>query len=177
MPGSLWQRLRPSARHPKPTDGEGDPEEQRIRAALLALRETTAREVMTPRVDVVALRAPVTYEDVARAVRESGHSRFPVYDEDLDHLVGILFVKDLFRMGDPPTPATIATPARMDARAWTKRTRQFGRVSAISRRKMRLGRIRRMLSRGGRVNKSAARIAIAMPWAAVIRSQRVDGSN
>ena len=63
----------------------------------MALRETTAKEVMTPRVDVVALEAPVTPEDLARAVKESGHSRFPVYEEDLDHLVGVLFVKDLFR--------------------------------------------------------------------------------
>jgi len=55
---------------------------------------------MTPRVDVVALPLPVTPDDVARAVRESGHSRFPVYEEDLDRLVGILFVKDLFRMGN-----------------------------------------------------------------------------
>jgi CBS domain containing-hemolysin-like protein len=54
---------------------------------------------MTPRVDVVALRAPVTPDDVARAVRESGHSRFPVYGDDLDDLVGVLFVKDLFRSG------------------------------------------------------------------------------
>lgn len=54
---------------------------------------------MTPRVDVVALRAPVTPDDVARAVRESGHSRFPVYENDLDDLVGVLFVKDLFRSG------------------------------------------------------------------------------
>jgi CBS domain containing-hemolysin-like protein len=56
-------------------------------------------EVMTPRVDVVALRLPVQPEDVARAVRESGHSRFPVYEEDLDQMVGILYVKDLFRSG------------------------------------------------------------------------------
>jgi magnesium and cobalt transporter len=55
---------------------------------------------MTPRVDVVALRAPVTPEDVARAVKESGHSRFPVYEDDLDSLLGVLYVKDLFRSGD-----------------------------------------------------------------------------
>jgi CBS domain containing-hemolysin-like protein len=54
---------------------------------------------MTPRMDVVALRAPVDADDVARAVRESGHSRFPVYENDLDDLVGVLFVKDLFRSG------------------------------------------------------------------------------
>ena len=37
--------------------------------------------------------------DVARAVRQTGHSCFPVYDDDLDHLIGILFVNDLFRSG------------------------------------------------------------------------------
>ena len=74
-------------------------EEREILASLTALRDRTAREVMTPRVDVVALEAPVSVGDVVRAVRESGHSRFPVYQEDLDHLVGVLFVKDLFRSG------------------------------------------------------------------------------
>lgn len=54
---------------------------------------------MTPRVDVVGLPIPVHASDVAKAVRESGHSSFPVYDDDLDHLVGILFVNDLFRAG------------------------------------------------------------------------------
>jgi CBS domain containing-hemolysin-like protein len=83
-----------------------DVEEARIRAALGLLRETTAKEVMTPRVDVVALEAPISPEDVARAVRESGHSRFPVYKEDLDHLLGVLFVKDLFRMADWPHGVT-----------------------------------------------------------------------
>lgn len=54
---------------------------------------------MTPRADVVALEEPISYEDVARAVRRSGHSHFPVYEDDLDHLVGVLFVKDLFHLG------------------------------------------------------------------------------
>ncbi|GAC1314191.1 MAG: hypothetical protein NVSMB12_07000 [Acidimicrobiales bacterium] len=67
---------------------------------------------MTPRVDVVALEAPVTAADVAQAVKESGHSRFPVYDEDLDHLLGVLFVKDLFRMGDWPNAVTPEAIAR-----------------------------------------------------------------
>jgi len=55
------------------------------------------REVMTPRVDVVYLGIPVTEDDVARAVRESGHGAFPVVHDDLDDLVGVLFVTDLFR--------------------------------------------------------------------------------
>jgi len=106
-----------SARTPSPdADGGGHPsaatEEARIRAALVALRETSAKEVMTPRVDVVALEMPVAAEDVARAVRESGHSRFPVYTEDLDRLVGVLFVKDLFSMSDWPRGMTSESIAR-----------------------------------------------------------------
>lgn len=70
-----------------------------IQAALERLGDTIVREVMTPRVSVVALKAPVSAEDVALAVKESGHSRFPVYSSDVDDLVGVLFVKDLFRSG------------------------------------------------------------------------------
>ena len=74
-------------------------QEQAILDALEDLRDMTVREVMTPRVDVVGLPIPVTAGDVARAVRHSNHSSFPVYDDDLDHLIGILFVNDLFRSG------------------------------------------------------------------------------
>jgi len=52
---------------------------------------------MTPRVDVVTISIPVTAEAVISAVRESGHSCFPVVADDLDDLVGVLFVNDLFR--------------------------------------------------------------------------------
>lgn len=55
------------------------------------------REVMTPRMDVVALTIPVSADDVAQAVRESGHSAFPVVTGGLDDVVGVLFVNDLFR--------------------------------------------------------------------------------
>jgi len=54
---------------------------------------------MTPRVDVVALSIPLTVDAVAQAVRESGHGCFPVYGDNLDDLIGVLFVNDLFRAG------------------------------------------------------------------------------
>jgi CBS domain containing-hemolysin-like protein len=104
----------------------GEGQEQLILAALHDLRDTTVREVMTPRVDVVGLPIPVHAADVARAVRQTGHSSFPVYDDDLDHLIGILFVNDLFRSGwaldvrngngggepDKPTPLDISRRLR-----------------------------------------------------------------
>jgi len=68
-----------------------------ITRALIDLRDMDVREVMTPRVDVVHLTIPVHEEDIARAVRESSHSAFPVVHDDLDDLVGILFLNDLFR--------------------------------------------------------------------------------
>jgi len=114
MAGGLAARLRKLAGRAgaEPSVHTPGPQEQRILTSLASLRETTAREVMTPRVDVVALQLPVTTDDIARAVRESGHSRFPVYEEDLDHLVGVLFVKDLFRMSEVPTPEEISRRLR-----------------------------------------------------------------
>jgi len=80
-------------------NGVADDQEQVILSALEELRDTSVREVMTPRVDVVGLPIPVHSADVAKAVRTSGHSCFPVYDDDLDRLIGVLFVNDLFRTG------------------------------------------------------------------------------
>jgi len=81
------------------SSGESDEQERHILAALLELRDATVSEVMTPRVDVVGLPIPVHAADVVRAVRESGHSCFPVFDDDIDKLVGVLYVNDLFRAG------------------------------------------------------------------------------
>ena len=81
-----------------PVDG-ADAQEQFIIDALHDLRDTVVREVMTPRVDVAALTIPLTVDSVSKAIRESGHSCFPVCGENLDDLIGVLFVNDLFRAG------------------------------------------------------------------------------
>jgi CBS domain containing-hemolysin-like protein len=78
---------------------EGTEQERIIIDALADLRDMDVREVMTPRVDVTYLTIPVHAEDIARAVRTSGHSCFPVVHDDLDDLIGILFVNDIFRTG------------------------------------------------------------------------------
>jgi CBS domain containing-hemolysin-like protein len=80
-------------------DGGADAQEQFIIDALHDLHDTVVREVMTPRVDVVALSIPLTVDAVTQAVRESGHSCFPVCGDNLDDLIGVLFVNDLFRAG------------------------------------------------------------------------------
>jgi putative hemolysin len=95
-------------------------QEQQIVTGLSSLRDATAREVMTPRMDLVTLQRPVVFDDVARAVLRSGHSHFPVYENDLDHLVGVLFVKDLFQRdlwGRPAHPAGTSHAAVVQAGA------------------------------------------------------------
>jgi CBS domain containing-hemolysin-like protein len=93
-------------RRPPPADtraiadrAAADDQERLILSALEDLRDTTVREVMTPRVDVVGLPIPIDAAEVADAVRRSGHSVFPVYDDDPDNLIGVLYVNDLFRAG------------------------------------------------------------------------------
>ena len=78
---------------------EAAEQERIIIEALADLRDMDVREVMTPRVDVTYLTIPVHAEDIAQAVRTSGHSCFPVVHDDLDDLIGILFVNDIFRTG------------------------------------------------------------------------------
>ncbi len=70
--------------------------------------------MMTPRVDVVALSVPVTAEAVIEAVRESGHSCFPVVGDDLDDLVGVLFVNDLFRATPRRHPEELTERSPLD---------------------------------------------------------------
>jgi putative hemolysin len=73
------------------------PEAAEIHARVDQLSELELRDVMTPRVDVVFLTIPVTPEAIAEAVRDTGHSCFPVVEGDLDEVEGVLFVNDLFR--------------------------------------------------------------------------------
>jgi CBS domain containing-hemolysin-like protein len=80
-------------------DSEASEQERIIIEALADLRDMDVREVMTPRVDVTYLTIPVHADDIAQAVRTSGHSCFPVVHDDLDDLIGLLFVNDIFRTG------------------------------------------------------------------------------
>ena len=72
------------------------------------------RDVMTPRVDVVYLTMPVTPQAVAEAVRDTGHSCFPVVVEDLDDVDGVLFVNDLFRSSTAKRGLGVSLPGAND---------------------------------------------------------------
>ncbi len=82
-----------------------EPRERAMIHAILNLEETAVREVMVPRVDVSAVNVESTLEQASEMVRESGHSRLPVYRETLDNVVGILYARDLLTAIGPDTAA------------------------------------------------------------------------
>lgn len=71
------------------------PEERDILARVLALRETTVEDVMTPRLDVYAIDAEAGWKELVEHARRGGHARLPVYQGDLDTIVGVVYAKDL----------------------------------------------------------------------------------
>ena len=95
-PPSGLARLRARIAAPKEVRSLS-PEAVAIHERVDQLSQLELRDVMTPRVDVVFLKTPVTPEAIAEAVRDTGHSCFPVVNGDLDEVEGVLFVNDLFR--------------------------------------------------------------------------------
>lgn len=74
---------------------EQDTQEADILRGIIKFGELAARQVMKPRIDVVAIDIKENFAEVMRVVRDSGYSRIPIYEDDFDHVKGILYVKDL----------------------------------------------------------------------------------
>jgi CBS domain containing-hemolysin-like protein len=70
--------------------------EQDMLYSVLDFADTTAREIMTPRIDVIAMEDTVSFEEAIRIFNETGFSRIPVYHDQIDNITGILNVKDVF---------------------------------------------------------------------------------
>lgn len=83
--------------------GAVDEEQKEMIESVIEFHETTAGEIMTPRTDIFAMPATATYEEARARIVDAGHSRIPVYDGTLDHIVGVLYAKDMlkFNPGDP----------------------------------------------------------------------------
>lgn len=81
--------------------GAVDETEKAMIESVMVLGEITVGEIMTPRTEIVAVEIHEPWEEVRRVVCEQGHSRVPIYEETLDHVVGILYARDLLRISDP----------------------------------------------------------------------------
>ena len=76
--------------------------------SIVDFGDTLVREVMTPRPDIVAIRADATLGELRALFREQEYSRIPVYKENLDNILGSSFVKDLVALTEP----TLDEPVR-----------------------------------------------------------------
>ncbi len=77
-------------------EGTIEEEERDMLYSVLRFGDTTVREVMTPRVDVVMIENTATLENALSIFNETGFSRIPVYHEHIDNVIGLLNVKDVF---------------------------------------------------------------------------------
>ena len=91
---------------------ELDRHERALIHNVLRLRETTADDVMIPRADIVAIRLDVTLEQALEQIRLEGHSRLPVYRDQLDEIVGMVHIKDVFAHVGRPESFNLETILR-----------------------------------------------------------------
>jgi len=75
--------------------GVVDEEEQEMIENVLELSDSSADEIMTPRTDIVAVEANSDLQTVLETVVTAGHSRVPVYEDNIDNIVGLIYAKDL----------------------------------------------------------------------------------
>ncbi len=81
-------------------DTDGDPieeEERQMIRGIIEMEDTTAREIMAPRIDIVALEQDQTIDDALAVIVARGFSRIPLYHDTIDNIVGIIYAKDLLR--------------------------------------------------------------------------------
>jgi putative hemolysin len=76
---------------------EADLDERRMIYAILHLEDASAREIMVPRVDVVVVEVSASLTEVATVMANVGHSRLPIYKENIDDIVGIVHARDVLQ--------------------------------------------------------------------------------
>lgn len=88
-------------------NGSVDPAQQQMLEAVFEMPSTAAGEIMTPRTDIKGLDISASAEQVKEFILRVGHSRIPVYEGSLDHILGVLYVKDLIRFVNSDKPFEI----------------------------------------------------------------------
>lgn len=90
-----------------------DEEQGELLMSVMEFPDIMVKEIMIPRTDIFGLDEETTIDDAIRSVKDSGHSRLPIYRENLDHITGLLYAKDLLGRDDGRDPgATVASVMR-----------------------------------------------------------------
>jgi gliding motility-associated protein GldE len=85
------------------SDEETTDEEQKMLKGIVSFGNTDTRQVMRPRIDIFALDVSESFTEIVKQITKAGYSRIPVYEESLDKILGILYVKDLLPFLDKKT--------------------------------------------------------------------------
>lgn len=78
-------------------NGEPADDEQKLVSSVLDFGETKVREIMVPRIDIVAINLGMDEGEAVETILEAGHSRVPLYDDTIDNIIGTIYTKDLLR--------------------------------------------------------------------------------
>ncbi|MHC1739484.1 MAG: hemolysin family protein [Anaerolineaceae bacterium] len=78
--------------------GSLEKDERRMIYSIFQFGDTLCREIMVPRIDVLALDVNTSIQDAMSELVRSGHSRVPVYEDSIDNVIGLLYAKDLLKM-------------------------------------------------------------------------------
>ncbi|MBU0675558.1 MAG: hemolysin family protein [Proteobacteria bacterium] len=90
------------------------PQEGKMINSILEFRDTVVKEIMTPRPEMICVPADTDYQAMIKIIIDHGFSRIPVYQDQLDNIIGILYAKDLLQFvnsAEQPTAGTICKPA------------------------------------------------------------------
>ena len=93
-----------------PMVGDLSPVERQMLRNLLHFGESTVADIAVPRADMISVPSTISFEALVAAFAEAGHSRLPVYEDSLDHVVGMVHIKDVFTLqvtdAEPPPDLT-----------------------------------------------------------------------
>ena len=100
-------------------DGDAaiDPNERLLLSNVLKLRDVTARDIMVPRADIVAIEAGTPVAEALALLTTGGHSRLPVYRGTMDEIVGLIHIKDLAVFAIEQTLGPVVAPQAAGKRA------------------------------------------------------------
>jgi putative hemolysin len=85
-------------------EGILEPEQGEWLSNIVDFPETQARSVMTPRIDMVCAPVDASLDTLAERFLESGHTRLPLYQDSIDHIIGVLHIRELLRLLRTPPP-------------------------------------------------------------------------
>jgi putative hemolysin len=126
-----WADARARARAPVQATRQAGTAQRDMLLGVFSLADTTVAEVMTPRIDIIAVDSAVERDEVVKTLRSSEHARILVYDGHPDAVVGVIYAKDILAIGphDPRPWRALIRPAAFvpEGKTLDRQVRDFQR--------------------------------------------------